>query len=58
MNNIQYLKKYSTIILSGISRIFSWSIFKYFEPRKCFWDSVKDDTEAAFLVQQNVTLPI
>ena len=32
---------HSTYIFKAISRIFSWSIVKYFEPRNCFWDSVE-----------------
>ena len=31
---------HSPYIFKAISRIFSWSIVKYFEPRNCFWDSV------------------
>ena len=31
---------HSQYIFKAISRIFSWSIVKYFEPRNCFWDSV------------------
>ena len=31
---------HSTYIFKAISRIFSWSIVKYFKSRICFWDSV------------------
>ena len=31
---------HSQYIFKAISRIFSWSIVKHFEPRNCFWDSV------------------
>ena len=37
---IIYLEIHSPYISKAISRIFSWSIVKCFEPRKCFWDSV------------------
>ena len=36
---IIYLEIHSPYISKAISRIFSWSIVKCFEPRKCFWDS-------------------
>ena len=39
---IIYLEIHSPYISKAISRIFSWSIVKCFEPRKCFWDSVAE----------------
>ena len=35
-----YLEIHSLYIFKAISRTFSWSILKFFEPRNCFWDSV------------------
>ena len=55
---IIYLEIHSPYISKAISRIFSWSIVKCFEPRKCFWDSVDMTQLSSFFCIQELAFPL